>query len=54
MSITDEFREWGEIYLGLEEVKRLNSYVDRQLKGKNLTEFFGDKPLNAITPEDVA
>src|SRR5688572_2825353 len=48
------FREWADVYLGLAEVKKLNSYVDRKLKVRNLVEFFGDTPLNAITPEDVA
>ena len=48
------FREWAETYLNLEIVKRLNTYEDRRLKVRNLVEFFGDKPLVAITPEDVA
>ena len=48
------FREWAETYLDLETVKRLNTYEDGKLKVRNLVEFFGDKPLMAITPEDVA
>ena len=48
------FREWADTYLNLEEVKKLNTYLDRKLKVKNLVEFFGNKPLNGITPEHIA
>jgi hypothetical protein len=48
------FREWAGIYLNLESVKRLNTYEDRKLKVQNLVEFFGDKLLVALTPDDVA
>ena len=44
------FREWAETYLSLEEV----TYEDRKLKVAHLIEFFGDRPLASITPEDVA
>lgn len=48
------FWQWAEIYLNLEEVKKLTTYEDRKLKVSNLVEFFGDKPLSAITPEEIA
>ena len=48
------FRQWAEIYLNLEEVKKLKSYPLRRLYVGNLVKFFGDKPLAVITPEDVA
>jgi integrase len=48
------FRHWAKIYLELEEVKKIATYTDRKLKVSHLVEFFGDKPLAAITPEDVA
>jgi len=47
------FRQWAKQYLELEEVKRLRSYPLRKLYVRNLVTFFGDKPLGAITPEDV-
>ncbi len=48
------FRQWANIYLDIEEVKKITTYEDRKLKVSHLVEFFGDKPLVAITPEDVA
>ena len=48
------FREWAETYLGLEEIRKLNTYEDRKLKVGHLVEYFGDRPLLSITPEDVA
>jgi integrase len=48
------FSRWAKIYLELEEVKKITTYEDRKLKVRHLVEFFGDKPLAAITPEDVA
>jgi len=48
------FSQWAKIYLELEEVKKITTYADRRLKVRHLVEFFGDKPLVAITPEDVA
>jgi integrase len=48
------FRQWAKIYLDLEEVKKITTYEDRKLKVRHLVDFFGDKPLAEITPEDVA
>ncbi len=47
------FRQWAKQYLGLEAVKRLRGYAIRKLYVENLVRFFGEKPLGAITPEDV-
>jgi len=47
------FRQWARQYVELEQVKRLKSYPLRKLYVTNLVKFFGDKPLGAITPEDV-
>ena len=47
------FRQWGKQYLALEPVKKLRGYAIRKLYVGNLVRFFGDKPLGAITPEDV-
>ena len=47
------FRQWAKQYLELEQVKRLRSYPLRKLYVRNLVRFFGDKPLGAITAEDV-
>ena len=48
------FKEWGEAYLGLEEVKRLRSYKDRrQTVTLQLIPFFGRNALTEITAEDV-
>ena len=47
------FRQWAKQYLGLEPIKRLKGYAIRKLYVENLVRFFGDKPLGAITPEDV-
>ncbi len=47
-------QEWGETYLGLEEVQRLKSRKDRvNIVRLQLIPFFGKKPLTAITPEHV-
>lgn len=48
------FREWAETYLSLEEVRQLTTYGDRKLKVGHLVEYFRDRPLLSITPEDVA
>jgi integrase len=48
------FREWADTYLSLEEVRKLATYEDRKLKVGHLVQFFGDRPLSSITPEDVA
>jgi len=48
------FRDWAETYLSLEEVRKLTTYEDRKLKVSHLVEFFGDRPLASITPDDVA
>ena len=47
------FRQWGKQYLALESIKKLRGYTIRKLYVENLVQFFGDKPLGAITPEDV-
>ncbi|MGH7232261.1 MAG: tyrosine-type recombinase/integrase, partial [Nitrospiraceae bacterium] len=47
------FRNWADIYLGLEEVLALDSYATRKICVDCLVEFFGDKLLTDITPEDV-
>ncbi|MBU6482098.1 MAG: hypothetical protein KGS09_16300 [Nitrospirae bacterium] len=44
------FKEWGEPYLNLEEVKRLRSYKDRREIVRNqLIPFFGGKVLTDIS-----
>lgn len=51
---TITFKQWGETYLELEEVKRLRSLKDRvNIVRLQLIPFFGRKNLTAITPEDV-
>lgn len=48
------FKEWGETYLNLEEVKRLRSYRDRvEIVRHQLIPFFGGKPLSEVKPIDV-
>ena len=47
------FRQWAKQYLALEPVRKLRGYTNRKLYVENLVRFFGDKPLGAITPEDV-
>lgn len=47
------FRQWATQYLELEQVKKLRSYRMRRDHVRNLVNFFGNKPLGAITPEDV-
>jgi integrase len=47
------FRQWAKQYLALEPVKKLRGYAIRKLYVENLVQFFGDKPLGAIRPEDV-
>jgi integrase len=47
------FRQWAAMYLQLESVKKLKSYSLRRLYVAYLTQFFGDKLLAAITPDDV-
>lgn len=47
------FRQWADQYLELEQVKKLRSYRMRRDHVRNLTYFFQNKPLGAITPEDV-
>jgi integrase len=48
------FRDWAGTYLSLEEIRKLATYEDRKLKVGHLVEFFGDRQLASITPEDVA
>ena len=48
------FKEWGENYLNLEEVKQLRSYQDRvEIVRLQLIPFFDGKPLREIQPENV-
>jgi integrase len=48
------FREWGKAYLGLEEVRRLRSYKDREdIVLHQLIPFFGAKLLTEIKASDV-
>ena len=48
------FKEWGETYLNLEEVKRLRSYKDRvEIVRNQLIPFFGTRLLDEIKPVDV-
>ena len=48
------FQEWGEVYLALEQVKRLRSRKERiNVIRLQLIPFFGKKHLAAVTPEDV-
>jgi len=47
------FRQWAHQYLELEQVKKLKSYRMRRDHVRNLVQFFNNKPLGAITPEDV-
>jgi len=47
------FRQWAKQYLVLEQIKNLRGYAIRKLYVENLVQFFGDKALGAITPEDV-
>ena len=48
------FKEWGETYLALEEVKRLRSYKERKhTVTLQLIPFFGRKAISEITAEDV-
>src|SRR5690242_18057092 len=47
------FRQWAEQYLDLEQVKKFKSYRMRRDHVRNLVQFFNNKPLGAITPEDV-
>ncbi len=48
------FKEWGEQYLKLEEVRSLRSYQDRvEIVRLQLVPFFGSKALNEIKPEHV-
>jgi hypothetical protein len=41
------------MYLQLDEVRRLKSYRMRTDYVRNLVGFFGNKPLGAITAQDV-
>ena len=48
------FKEWGEQYLKLEEVRSLRSYQDRvEIVRLQLIPYFGSKALNEIKPEHV-
>jgi integrase len=48
------FKEWGELYLNLEVVKRLRSYKDRvEIVRNQLIPFFGCMVLTEIKPVDV-
>ena len=48
------FSEWAETYLNLEGVRNLRTYKDRVNSIRlQMVPFFGKKPLNKLTPEDV-
>jgi integrase len=47
------FKEWADEYLELEQVRKLKSYRMRRDHVRHLVNFFGNRPLGAITPEDV-
>jgi integrase len=47
------FRAWAQQYLNLEQVTKLRGYAIRRLYVDNLTRFFGEMPLAAITPQHV-
>ena len=48
------FSEWADTYLSLEGVRRLATYQDRVNAIRlQMVPFFGKKPLNDITQEDV-
>ena len=48
------FKEWGEQYLKLEEVRSLRTYQDRvEILRLQLIPFFGSKALNEIKPEHI-
>ena len=47
------FRQWAQQYLELEQIKKLKSYRMRRDHVRNLVSFFRNKPLGAITAEDV-
>lgn len=48
------FKEWGAMYLNLEDVKRLRSYKDRvKIVRNQLIPFFGGMVLTEIKPVDV-
>ncbi len=48
------FGQWCEIYLKLESVKKLRTYVDRTQTIKyQLLPYFGMRKLNEISPEDI-
>ena len=47
------FSEWAKQYLNLEEVRRLRSFSTRAIHVRHLLTFFGNKPLTAVTCEDV-
>ena len=47
------FRLWAQQYLELEQIKKLKSYRMRRDHVRNLVSFFRNKPLGAITAEDV-
>lgn len=48
------FKEWGEIYLALEAVKRLRSYKERQhALTLQLIPFLGSQAITDITTDDV-
>lgn len=47
------FQQWAKQYVNRETVKHLRAYSIRKLYVQNLVEFFGDRPLGSITPDDV-
>ena len=47
------FRQWAVQYLTLEPVRHLRGYTLRKLCVENLVQYFGDRTLASLTPEDV-
>jgi integrase len=47
------FRQWVARYISLEEVRRLSSYGTLKIQARTLVDFFGEKRLDDIKPEDL-
>lgn len=47
------FRQWAAQYLTLESVRQLKGHVSRKLCVEHLVQYFGDRTLGSLTPEDV-
>lgn len=47
------FRQWAARYISLEEVRRLSSYGTLKIQVQTLVDFFGEKRLDDIKPDDL-